>query len=169
MRTSINPLRFKTRMTRTFLLLLLAGCNFAFAKEASPLADNPAVEARVMSIAGKLRCLVCQNQTLADSNAELAVDLRKQMREQIEHGATDQQVTDFMVARFGKFVLYRPPLTVATFLLWFGPLLLIISGAGALWRVLRRHERRNDDEVLSPGDRQRVAALLDSDKGQEFL
>jgi cytochrome c-type biogenesis protein CcmH len=119
-----------------FLLAASAGAN-----EAAPASADPALEARVMQIAAELRCLVCQNQTLADSNAGLALDLREQMRTMLRDGADADEVRRFMTERYGDFVLYRPPLKATTFALWFGPLILLIGGLGGLFVVLRRRSR----------------------------
>src|SRR5207245_11469173 len=100
---------------------------WAHAKEAAPAAADPALEQRVMTLAAELRCLVCQNQTLADSNAPLAEDLRNQVREKMRQGASDSEIVDYMVARYGDFVLYRPPVKATTLMLWFGPLLLLAA------------------------------------------
>jgi cytochrome c-type biogenesis protein CcmH len=124
-------------------LLLLSF--FASAKEAAPAADDPVLEARMLRIASELRCLVCQNQTIADSHADLAQDLRRQVREMLQRGDTDQQITDFMTARYGDFVLYRPPLRATTAFLWFGPGMLLVGGlAGLVW-VLRKRSRMSAD------------------------
>ena len=113
----------------------------AFAGEAAPASDDPALEARVMEIAVELRCLVCQNQTIADSHAELAVDLRRQVRDMLRRGESREQVLAYMTQRYGDFVLYRPPLKESTALLWFGPLLLLLGGVIALVFVLRSRSR----------------------------
>ncbi len=108
----------------------------------APLASaDPALEARVMQISAELRCLVCQNQTIADSNAELAVDLRNQVRDMLREGQDEAQVLDYMTARYGDFVLYRPPLKGTTAVLWFGPALLLVGGVGTLWLILYRRSR----------------------------
>src|SRR5688572_6040195 len=114
------------------LALLLTLTCAALAAEAPPPAPDAALEQRVIDVASELRCLVCQNQTLADSNAPLAVDLRNQIREQMQKGASERAVVDYMVARYGDFVLYRPPLKTTTILLWAGPALLAIAGLAAL-------------------------------------
>ena len=113
----------------------------SFAKEAALAAADPVLEARMTRIAAELRCLVCQNQTIADSNADLAQDLRRQVREMIQRGQTDAQIIEFMTARYGDFVLYRPPLKASTALLWFGPALLLVGGLAVLLLVLRRRSR----------------------------
>jgi len=141
------------------ILLLLSAAPWAHAKEAAPAAADPALEQRVMTLAAELRCLVCQNQTLADSNAPLAEDLRNQVREKMRRGASDSEIVDYMVARYGDFVLYRPPLKLSTVLLWFGPLLLLAAGFLVLLRrVLRR--RPSQDLEMTASERTRAAALL---------
>ena len=123
-------------------LLLVAAALGAMAKEAAPAAADPVLEARMQAIAVELRCLVCQNQTIADSHADLAVDLRNQVREMLRQGKTDREIIDYMTARYGDFVLYRPPVKGTTMLLWFGPAVLLVGGVGILWLVLRRRSRR---------------------------
>jgi cytochrome c-type biogenesis protein CcmH len=122
-------------------------------------AEDPTLEKRTTALADELRCLVCQNQTLADSNAPLAVDLRNQIREQLAKGASEREVVDFMVARYGDFVLYRPPFKASTFLLWTGPFLLLVLGAAVLVRRLTRP--RPPAPQLSEADRARAAKLLE--------
>jgi cytochrome c-type biogenesis protein CcmH len=117
----------------------------AAAREAAPATADPALEARVMRVASELRCLVCQNETIAGSHAELAVDLRNQVREMLRQGQTEQQVFDYMTARYGDFVLYRPPVKSTTLLLWYGPPLMLAAGLLALWLLLRRRGRLSDD------------------------
>jgi len=131
-------------------LALLAG---------SAWAQDPALEKRVTGLAHELRCLVCQNQTLADSNAPLAVDLRNQIREQLAQGASEREVVDFMVARYGDFVLYRPPLKASTLALWIGPFVLLLAGALLLWRRIAR--RRVPEPQLSDAEHARAAKLLE--------
>ena len=123
--------------------LLLA--SIASAKEAVPASADPVLEARMLRIAAELRCLVCQNQTIADSHADLAQDLRRQVREMLVRGDSDQQITDYMTARYGDFVLYRPPLKATTAVLWFGPGLLLVGGLVTLVLVLRRRNRMSAD------------------------
>lgn len=106
--------------------------------EVQPLADDPAVEARLRHLSHELRCLVCQNQTLADSNAPLAQDLRQEVRELIVKGLSDQEITDYLVVRYGDFVRYRPAVNAQTLLLWIGPALLLTIGFVSLWWTLRR-------------------------------
>ena len=117
------------------------------------------LEKQVNRVSNELRCLVCQNQTLADSNAELAVDLRNSIREQLKKGASEREVLDFMVARYGDFVLYRPPLKASTVLLWFGPFLLLAFGIFFLYRKIKH--KPLPQPPLSEEERARAAQLLD--------
>jgi cytochrome c-type biogenesis protein CcmH len=123
------------------LFLLLVTAPLVQAKEAVSTAEDPVLEARMMRIAAELRCLVCQNQTIADSHAGLAIDLRNQVREMLARGQNDKQIIDYMTARYGDFVLYRPPLKTTTALLWFGPAALLFGGLITLFFVLRRRSR----------------------------
>lgn len=148
------------------LVLSVLVVNAACAADGAPAADDPVLEKRVMVLAENLRCLVCQNQTIADSPAELALDLKKQIREKMKQGMSDQDIIDYMVARYGDFVLYRPPLKGTTILLWFGPLLFLAAGLAALfYRLVRR--RKNVGTELSDADRAHAAALLKSEGDAE--
>ena len=138
--------------------LLVLSTALAHAQEAQPVAADLALEKHVLAISEELRCLVCQNQTIADSSAPLAIDLRQQVREKLEQGVSDKDVTDYMVQRYGDFVLYRPPVKATTWLLWFGPFLLLIGGIGFLGLKLRRG--RPQVEALPEAEMQRAAALL---------
>jgi cytochrome c-type biogenesis protein CcmH len=134
-------------------LLLAAGAALA-----QP-AQDPALEQRTQALAHELRCLVCQNQSLAESNAPLAVDLRNRIREQLAAGASEAQVVDFMVERYGDFVLYRPPFKASTVALWVGPFLLLLLGAWLFYRRIAR--RRAPEPQLSEAERERAAKLLE--------
>jgi len=136
-----------------FLLVSLFMGN-VFSQEASEL------DKRVMHVAGELRCLVCQNQTIADSNAGLAVDLRGQIKERLARGESEREILDFMVQRYGDFVLYRPPLKASTVLLWSGPFLLLALGAFLLLRRVRSAGRQAA-APLSDEERRRAATLLE--------
>ena len=120
--------------------------------------EDPKLERRVTDLAHELRCLVCQNQTLADSNAPLAVDLRGQIREQLKAGKSEREVMDFMVQRYGDFVLYRPPFKASTLALWLGPFALLALGA---WLLLRRVRTSPPQPPLSEAERKRAAKLLE--------
>lgn len=130
--------------------LLMALCCPAAAKEAAPAAADPALEKRVNRLAEELRCLVCQNQTLADSHADLAVDLKNQVREQLRQGRSEDDVIRYMTERYGDFVLYRPPVKGSTVFLWFGPALLVAGGLGGLVYYLRQRRRMTVED--DPGD-----------------
>ena len=134
-----------------FLLFLF--CSVALGQE------DPVLERRVHDLSSELRCLVCQNQTLADSNAPLAVDLRNQVREQLKSGKSERDVVDFLTARYGDFVLYRPPLKASTVLLWAAPFLLLALGLFLLFLKLRR--KAPPPPELSEADRARAARLLE--------
>jgi cytochrome c-type biogenesis protein CcmH len=142
------------------LLLALAVAS-GWAKEAEPLADDPVVEQRLINIAEEMRCLVCQNESLAASRADLAVDLRKELREQIRLGRSDDEIRDFMVSRYGDFVLYRPRVKPVTWLLWIGPFVLMIGGIVVLMMYLRRRSRATAQAAtLSQDEASRAEALL---------
>ena len=133
-------------VNRWSLALCLALPLTAAAKDAAPASDDPVLEARVMRISAELRCLVCQNQTIADSHADLAQDLRGQVREMLRKGQSEAQILDYLTQRYGDFVLYRPPVKSTTALLWYGPALLMVSGLVVLAVVLRRRSKLPDDQ-----------------------
>src|SRR6476619_4169104 len=110
------------------VVILAAMPAFTVAKEAQPSAADPVLEERLMKLSKELRCLVCQNETLADSRADLAEDLRGQIREQMKAGKSDKEIIEFLTARYGQFILYRPQVTPTTYLLWFGPFIILIAG-----------------------------------------
>ena len=148
-------------MRRLFLILsLLIACSPGYAREAAPTAADVVVEKRMVAISEELRCLVCQNESLAGSQADLAKDLRREIREQIAQGKSDKEILDFMTGRYGDFVRYRPPLKGTTFLLWFGPFLLLVAGIAALAIILRRRGKRVVETTLSAEDQKRAEALL---------
>ena len=158
-----------TEMRRIILVLLavvIPVCSVV-AKEARPMADDPVIEARMMALASNMRCLVCQNQTLADSHSDFAADLRKEMREMMKQGKSDQEIVDFMVARFGDFILFNPPMKSTTILLWFGPIILLVFGAGILFVTLQRRRRRITESQLSDADLARAERLLSGQEGEE--
>ncbi len=145
----------------TAVLLLLSCCSFSVrAKEAEPSAADPVLEARVMKLSKELRCLVCQNETLADSRADLAVDLRGQIREQMQAGKTDKEIIEYLTQRYGKFILYNPPVDPTTYILWFGPFVLLLAGLTVLFRYLKRRRELIIDQPLSADDRLRAETLL---------
>ena len=154
------------RLLAAILAATLSVCLVAQAKEAPLAADDPVLEARLQKLSTELRCLVCQNQTLADSHAELAVDLRNRIRELMKQGQTDAQVIDFLVARYGEFVLYRPRFEIKTILLWLGPALLVIAGLGALVATQRRaRSGAATAGELTPEEHARASAMLRGEEG----
>jgi cytochrome c-type biogenesis protein CcmH len=120
------------------------------------------IEEREAHLSSRLRCMVCQNQTLAESNAPLAADMRRQIREQLAQGRSEQQIRDFFEQRYGAFVRYDPPFMPSTWLLWLGPFVLLAVGFAALWRVVSRHGR-SEPAPLTPAERERADALLKGD------
>ena len=142
------------------LTMMLVVPGLAWAQEAKPLAEDPVAEARLKRLAVELRCLVCQNQTLADSNAPLAEDLRREVREMIAKDMSDEDIIDFLVARYGDFVLYRPPLKATTTLLWVGPFLLLVACATALVLALRRRQKQLGDAALTDEEHNLVERML---------
>ncbi len=137
---------------------------FAHAGEAKDMAADPVLEKRMIGLAEKLRCLVCQNESLASSHADLAEDLRREVREQMAQGKNDQEIIDYLVARYGDFVLYDPPMKSYTLLLWFGPFALLLIGLGLLFYQLRKRKQNVPETQLSDEAHQRAAALLNDDK-----
>jgi cytochrome c-type biogenesis protein CcmH len=138
----------------------------AWAGEAKELADDPVVEKRMVALASKLRCMQCQNESLASSHAPLAEDLRREVREQIRAGKSDEEILKYLTDRYGDFVLYDPPLKDYTLLLWGGPFLLILGGAGVLFYQLRRRRKTVPEATLSAEAHQRAAALLKDEEKQ---
>lgn len=149
--------RLTTLLAALWLGLVALGVQ---AKEAAPLADDPLTEKRLLAITAELRCLVCQNQTIADSNADLANDFRREIRKLIAEGKSDQEIMDFMVARYGDFVRYRPPVKGTTILLWAGPGVLLVIGLAVLIRYLRRRNDAIADTELTADELQQANALL---------
>ena len=156
--------RFTAR--RIVLILAIAIGLFSsggavLAKEAQPNED-PQIEQRMKNLTEQLRCLVCQNETLADSHADLAEDLRKQIREQMKAGKSDREIIAYLTDRYGDFVLYRPPVKATTYLLWFGPFVLLGGGTVVLYRYLGRRRKMIEEKPLSAEDRKQAAEILRS-------
>lgn len=143
-------------------LVLNASSALASSATEAALAADPVTEKRLQKLSEELRCLVCQNQNIADSNAELAQDLRREVRSMIKAGKSDKEIVDFMVARYGDFVLYRPPVQGNTLLLWGGPIALLVLGIVALITYQRRRAVRvaAEDKPLSADEASRAEALL---------
>jgi len=148
---------------RKALAVLLVACStLAFAQSTEVAKPDAATEERLKDLAAELRCLVCQNQTIADSNAPLAVDLRGQIRTQISQGRSDSEIRDYMVQRYGAFVLYRPPLNASTAILWVGPFVLLAFGA-VVFVLLVRRKKAGPDEKKAPLRRDEIRELLEKD------
>jgi cytochrome c-type biogenesis protein CcmH len=138
---------------------------YSWAKEAAPVAEDPEIERRMIALSEDLRCLVCQNESLAGSRADFANDLRREIREQMKANKSDKEIVDFLVARYGDFVLYRPPMKPTTLFLWFGPFLFLIIGAIILVVYLKRRRKQIEEPVLSEQQRKQAEALLEESKG----
>lgn len=159
-------------VSRIFVSLILL-CSVITAASAqirqAPTNDpvDPVVEQRLAKLSQELRCLVCQNETLADSRADLAEDLRREIREQIRAGKSDQEILAFLTQRYGEFILYRPPVKPTTYLLWFGPFVVLLGGLVILFRYVKRRRDLIEELPLSPADRRRAEELLGSGSGKE--
>lgn len=149
----------------SLLLALMLVLPSSWAKEAALVAEDPEIERRMIHLSEDLRCLVCQNESLAGSRADFANDLRREIREQMKDNKSDKEIIDFMVARYGDFVLYRPPVKPTTLLLWFGPFVFLAAGAILLFFYLKRRRRQIEDPALSDKQRQQAEALLKESKG----
>lgn len=147
------------------LLLALALCLplFAWGAEAKPMAADPVVEQRMNKLSETLRCLVCQNESLASSHSDLAQDLRQEIRELIRAGKSDAQVIEYLTQRYGDFVLFKPPVKPVTWLLWFGPFALLAGSVGGLAFYLRRRDRQLGATPFSHEEQSRAAALLNNE------
>ena len=143
------------------ILLLCLLPVFSYAGDAKDMAEDPVLEKRMIGLAENLRCLVCQNESLASSHAELAEDLRREVREQMRKGMNDKEIIDYLVARYGDFVLYDPPLKKSTLVLWYSPFILLLIGAATLIHKLRKRMSQDAEEAkLSTEDMRRAAELL---------
>ncbi|QWE08276.1 cytochrome c-type biogenesis protein [Polynucleobacter ibericus] len=148
-------------MKQIFLVIIcIFSLGGAIANEAAPLADDPVTEQRLISISEEMRCLVCQNESLAGSRSDLANDLRREIRTLIKEGKSDDQIRNFMVERYGDFVLYRPPVKPITWLLWIGPFVILLIGIAALLTYLRRRNSSVPNVILTDADNQKIDALL---------
>ena len=160
-------------MMKRFTLTLMLAASLAglsagawAAKEAAPTAFDPVAHQRVVEVSEQLRCLVCQNQSIAESNAELAVDLRNQVIEQVKAGKTNKEIVDYMVERYGDFVLYKPPFKASTMVLWLGPVALFVVGLGAFFVKLRRRKSTLSaaQQPLTSEEKAMARRMLNADK-----
>ena len=160
-RLAVNPRRRDRRgLTALLLLLLLAAPLPAFAVNPDEMLADPSLEARARAISAELRCMVCQNQSIDDSNADLARDLRLLVRKRIAAGDSDRQVLDYIVSRYGEFVLLKPRLSEKTWLLWGMPAALLLAGGGAVVFYARRRRAPGEVAPLSAEERRRLDELL---------
>ncbi len=148
-----------------FISLIICFATVVLAKEAQPVGDDPEIERRMRTLTEELRCLVCQNETLAESKADLAEDLRREIRQQMKAGKSDKEIVAFLTARYGDFVLYRPPVKSTTYLLWFGPFALLIAGVAVLYGYLKRRRRLIANQPLTAAERKCAEELLRSGIG----
>ncbi len=157
----------KVNFLIALLFIGLMVSTLSWSKEALPLAEDPEVEARMLKLTENLRCLVCQNETIAGSRADFSNDIRREIRIQIKANKSDQEILDFMVERYGDFVLYDPPVKSTTLFLWFGPLVLFVVGLVTLIVYLRRRRIQIKEVSLSAAQRKQAEALLDENKGNK--
>ncbi len=154
-----------------YILIILISLlpSISYAGEAKDLAEDPVLEQRMVHLAQNLRCLVCQNESLASSRADLAKDLRQEVREKMKQGMTDQQIIDFLVSKYGDFVLFDPPMKRYTILLWYGPFALLLIGLAGLVYQLRKRKNAVPEVQLSAEEAQRAAALLNEPKDPQDM
>ncbi|MDP2760211.1 MAG: cytochrome c-type biogenesis protein CcmH [Sideroxyarcus sp.] len=150
-------------MRKLLILLFCLLPTFALAGEAQDMAADPVLEKRMIGLAEKLRCLVCQNESLASSHSELAEDLRREVREQMQKGMSDTEIIDYLVSRYGDFVLYEPPFKSYTLLLWLGPFALLLIGVGVLVFQLRQRRAAMPEPTLTPEAAEKAATLLEEE------
>ncbi|HET6854986.1 MAG TPA: cytochrome c-type biogenesis protein [Pyrinomonadaceae bacterium] len=156
-----------SRLLALVLLCLLPTFAMAQLQEEERPSDDPVIEQRLANLSKELRCLQCQNQTLADSPAGLAADLRREIREQMKAGKSDQEIIAFLTQRYGDFILYRPRVTFTTYLLWFGPFVLLLAGLYVLFRYIKQRRDLIPEKPLSADERRRAEELLASASGKE--
>jgi cytochrome c-type biogenesis protein CcmH len=159
----------RSRLLAVLLLCVLSSFAMAQVQEEERPSDDPVIEARLAKLSKELRCLQCQNQTLADSPAGLAADLRREIREQMKAGKSDQEIVAFLTQRYGDFILYRPRVTFTTYLLWFGPFVLLLGGLFVLFYYIKQRRDSVEEKPLSVDERRRAEDLLASLPGKERL
>ncbi len=147
-----------------FFVLLFLISSTGWSKEAVPVAEDPAIEKRMLDLTMNLRCLVCQNEPISDSRADFSNDIRREIRQQIKANKTDDEIVQFLVDRYGDFILYDPPIKLTTMLLWFGPVLLFVAALGSLFVYLKRRRVQIDEVTLSQDELKEAEALLNEDK-----
>ena len=159
----------RARLLLPFLLLLWLSTPFVVAqvRRPEPVKGDAALEQRLHKLSQELRCLVCQNETLADSRADLAEDLRDEIRQQMKAGKSDQEIIAFLTERYGQFILYRPQVTPTTYLLWFGPFVLLLAGLAVLFYYIKQRRDQIAEQPLSSDERRRAEELLRSGSRKE--
>ncbi len=162
----------RARLLVSFVLLSAVAtfaASFAVAqvRRPRPVTDDPAIEQRLQKLSHELRCLVCQNETLAESRADLAEDLRDEIRQQMKAGKSDKEIIAFLTERYGQFILYRPQVTPTTYLLWFGPFVLLLGGLTILFFYIKQRRDTIAEQPLSSDERRRAEELLQTGSGKE--
>jgi cytochrome c-type biogenesis protein CcmH len=154
----------RSRLLALLLLCLLASFAMAQVQTEDQPSDDPVIEQRLAKLSHELRCLQCQNQTLADSPSDLAADLRREIRAQMKAGKSDQEIIAFLTQRYGQFILYRPRVTPLTYLLWFGPFVLLLAGLLVLFRYIKQRRDQITEQPLTAEDRRRAEEMLASSR-----
>ena len=155
----------RLRLLALLLISLLASFAMAQVQTEDVPSDDPVIEQRLAKLSHELRCLQCQNQTLADSPSDLAADLRREIRAQMKAGKSDQEIMAFLTQRYGDFILYKPRVTATTYLLWFGPFVLLLAGLLVLFRYIKQRRDEITEQPLTAEDRRRAEEMLASRKG----
>jgi cytochrome c-type biogenesis protein CcmH len=160
----VNNQMARSRLLALLLLCLLASFAMAQVQTEDQPSDDPVIEQRLAKLSHELRCLQCQNQTLADSPSDLAADLRREIRAQMKAGKSDQEIIAFLTQRYGQFILYRPRVTPLTYLLWFGPFVLLLAGLLVLFRYIKQRRDQITEQPLTAEDRRRAEEMLASSR-----
>jgi cytochrome c-type biogenesis protein CcmH len=160
----VNNQMTRSRLLALLLLCLLASFAMAQVQTEDQPSDDPVIEQRLAKLSHELRCLQCQNQTLADSPSDLAADLRREIRAQMKAGKSDQEIIAFLTQRYGQFILYRPRVTPLTYLLWFGPFVLLLAGLLVLFRYIKQRRDQITEQPLTAEDRRRAEEMLASSR-----
>ena len=159
--------RPRSQVLALLLLCVIVPSTVAQVRRPEPVKGDAALEERLHKLSLELRCLVCQNETLAESRADLAEDLRDEIRQQMKAGKSDQEVIAFLTERYGQFILYRPQVTPTTYLLWFGPFVLLLGGLAVLFYYIKQRRDQIAEQPLSSEERRRAEELLRSGSGKE--
>jgi len=160
----VNNQMTRSRLLALLLLCLLASFAMAQVQTEDQPSDDPVIEQRLAKLSHELRCLQCQNQTLADSPSDLAADLRREIRAQMKAGKSDQEIIAFLTQRYGQFILYRPRVSPLTYLLWFGPFVFLLGGLVVLFRYIKQRRDQITEQPLTAEDRRRAEEMLASSR-----